>query len=189
MSKQIKVKLRNEIAANKVFKLYFDAIEDKKNNAKEDSYLVIETHSSLEDFTGVSVLPIVGDSVLLINVYRHAIQKEIFEVPRGFVENDDKNLKSSALRELREETDFDCKDSNMIFMHGMYPEPGIFRAKIALFIAKNCFNSNKNILKNKEFGHKLYKLFSRSDIKKMIQTPEKFDTTTFILLTHWYQNG
>ena len=189
MSKQIKVKLRKEIATNKVFTLYFDAIEDKENNVNEDSYLVIETHSSLEEFTGVSILPVVGDSVLLINVYRHAIQKEIFEVPRGFVEKDDKNLKSSALRELREETNFDCRVANMVFMHGMYPEPGILKAKIALFIAKNCFKSNKNILTRKEFGHKSYKLFSRSDIKKMILTPENFDTTTFILLTHWFQNS
>ena len=189
MSKQIKVKSRNEIATNKVFRLYFDAIEDEENNIKEDNYLVIERHSSLEEYTGVSVLPMVGDSVSLINVYRHAIQKKIFEVPRGFIENDDKNLKSSALRELREETDFDCRNINMIFMHGMYPEPGILRAKVALFIAKNCFKIEKNINKNKELGHKSYKLFSRSDIKKMIQTPENFDTTTFILLTHWFQNS
>ena len=79
MSKQIKVKSRNEIATNKVFRLYFDAIEDEENNIKEDNYLVIERHSSLEEYTGVSVLPMVGDSVLLINVYRHAIQKKIFE--------------------------------------------------------------------------------------------------------------
>lgn len=189
MSKSIKVKSRNEFGVNKVFRLFFDAIEDKENDVKEDNYLVIETHNSLKEFTGVSVLPVVGDSVLLINVYRHAIQKEIFEVPRGFVENDDKAVKFSAFRELREETNLNCQDSDMIFMHGMYPEPGILRAKIALFIAKNCSEFDKKNLTTKEFGHKSHKYFTKQDIKKMIKMPEKFDTTSYILLKHWCQNS
>ena len=189
MSKPVKVKSRNEFATNKVFRLYFDSIEDNKNNLKEDNYLVIETHNSLNDFTGVSVLPVIDNSVLLIKIYRHAIKKEIFEVPRGFVENNDKSIKFSALRELREEANLDCRDSDIVFIHGMYPEPGILRAKIALFIAKNCFNLNKNNFEEKEFGHKTFKLFSKNDVIKLLDHPEKFDTTTYILLKHWYKSS
>ena len=187
MSKSIKVNHRNKFATNKVFNLYFDAIKDANNKVSEDSYLVIEKHHSLGDYTGVSVLPVRNDSILLINVYRHAIQKEIFEVPRGFVDNNDESIKFSALRELREETVLDCKDEDIIFVHGMYPEPGILRAKIALFIAYNCFELNTKDTLINELGHKSCKYFSRDEVGIMINEPENFDTTTFILLKQWLQ--
>jgi ADP-ribose pyrophosphatase YjhB (NUDIX family) len=188
LSKKIKVKYRNKFATNKVFNLYFDAINDKNNNVYEDNYLVIETHHTLDDFTGVSILPVKDNSVLLIKIYRHAIQKEIFEVPRGFVDNNDQSIKLSALRELREETFLECKDEDITFIHGMYPEPGILRAKIALFIAYNCFESNINETSRNELGHYSYKYFSRDEVGTMINEPENFDTTTFILLKQWLQN-
>lgn len=188
LSKKIKVNHRNKFATNKVFNLYFDKINDENNNVYEDNYLVIETRHSIDDYTGVSVLPVKDNSVLLIKIYRHAIQKEIFEVPRGFVDNNDESIKFSALRELREETVLDCRDEDIIFMHGMYPEPGILRAKIALFIAYNCFESNINETSGNELGHNSYKYFSRDEIGTMINVPENFDTTTFILLNQWYQN-
>lgn len=189
MSKRIKTNRRNEFASNKIFKLYFDTIEDKVNNVSEDNYLVIETRHSLKEYTGVSVLPVKDNSVLLINIYRHAIQKEIYEVPRGFIDNDDSSIRFAALRELMEETNLTCKDVDMIFMHGMYPEPGILRAKIALFIANNCFKFESKDLPSMEFGHKSYKYFSRDEVGSMIETPENFDTTTFILLKYWYQDN
>jgi ADP-ribose pyrophosphatase len=188
LRKKIKVNSRNNFATNKVFNLYFDEISDENNNVYENKYLVVETHHSLGHYTGVSVLPVKDNSVLLIQIYRHAIQKEIFEVPRGFVDINDESIKSSALRELREETLLECKDEDIIFMHGIYPEPGILRAKIALFIAHNCFESKINKTIGNELGHNSYKYFSRDKVRTMINEPENFDTTTLILLKEWLLN-
>ena len=53
--------------------------------------------------TGVDVLPVLGDKLLLLRVYRHPIARELWEVPRGFIDANE-TAADAALRELTEET-------------------------------------------------------------------------------------
>lgn len=179
----MKVKKRKLINENKVFNFFLDHLEDENTKESELSYLVIETKSSISGITGVSILPIIKDKVLLIKVYRHAIGKEIYEVPRGFVDSKDKNVLSSAIRELYEETGLLCKDEDLTHFQDIYPEPGILKAKISLFFANiNKLNSFKDI---EEIGHKSFILFTKEQLKELIKTYDQFDTTTLFLINQW----
>lgn len=104
------------------------------------------------------------------------------------MEKTDPSIKFAALRELEEETNLSCDKKDLIFKHSIYPEPGILRAKIALFIANNCYPKEVNVT-NSEFGHNSYRFFSKKEVFKLLKSPEKLDTTTYILLTHWYYDA
>ncbi|MBL6790800.1 MAG: NUDIX hydrolase, partial [Methylophilaceae bacterium] len=162
----MKLKKRKLINENKVFNFFLDHIEDKSNKEIELEYLVIETKSSICDVTGVSILPIIGTKVLLIKIYRHAIGKEIYEVPRGFVDSNDESIYESASRELYEETGLSCKADDLTHFQDIYPEPGIFKAKIALFFAK--IQDVKKLKKIDEIGHKSFNFFTKDELVNLI---------------------
>ncbi|BAE49870.1 NUDIX hydrolase [Paramagnetospirillum magneticum] len=87
--------------------------------------------------TGVGILPIREGQVGLIRTFRHPIRDWVWEVPRGFAdENED--IRTAATRELLEETGLECAPDDMVELGFHHPEAGILRARIAIYAATRC---------------------------------------------------
>lgn len=97
----------------------------------------------------VAVLPIVDGKIGLLHIYRHAIQCHLWEIPRGFVELGESN-RSSAFRELEEETGLACADTDLEPLGIVAPEPGVLAARTHLVVAQRCRSVRS--FRGEEFG-------------------------------------
>ena len=85
---------------------------------------------------GVCVLPLTDDGdVILVKQYRYAHRKCTLEIPAGKLENGERDdIRSAALRELREETGAECKE--LIYLGEMYPSPALLSEVIYMYFAR-----------------------------------------------------
>ena len=160
---------RRLVATNSRWKVYFDHLSDERGNEVKD-YLVIEGHNPRPDgLTGVDVLPVIGDRILLLRVYRHPLRRSLWEVPRGFIDERETPAKA-ALRELEEETGLQCAASDLIAMGTYAPEPSTMAGRGALFVASRCEGNPRR--PSDELGIDTFGLFGRQDIEAMIDAGE-----------------
>jgi ADP-ribose pyrophosphatase len=133
----IVAKNRRLVAANGKWKVYLEGLADQKGNEIPD-YMVIEGHHSRPDrVTGVAVLPIIDAGFVLLRCYRHALRSELWEVPRGFIDEGETPA-AAALRELNEETGLRCAPDDLLPLGFYAPEPSSLAARGALFAATRC---------------------------------------------------
>lgn len=165
---------RKLVCENTVFNIYFDHIKTSSGHTVP-SYLVVTPKIATPDMiTGVAILAILDGKIGLVNVFRHPVRSYSWELPRGFMENQEEPV-ISAQRELKEETGLDCAVEHMQSLGIVTPEAGILQARVALFAALNCKKTSKPA---KELGHKEFSFFSREEIDKMILKSEIQETTT-----------
>jgi 8-oxo-dGTP pyrophosphatase MutT (NUDIX family) len=127
---------RRRVFQNTRFTVYADHISEGELEVAD--YLVVAPHSGRTDLlTGVAVIPVREDSILLLKRHRHAISQHVWEVPRGFIDADEEPA-YAALRELSEETGFVCSQKDLIDLGTFFPDAGIIRAQVALFAATQC---------------------------------------------------
>lgn len=89
------------LAADPFFLILRDLV--KFPNGTECGYLRVYNQSSLRNCcSGVAVLPLVGDDIVLIHHYRHATRSWHWEIPRGFGEQG-LSAKQVATKEIWEE--------------------------------------------------------------------------------------
>ena len=106
------------------FEVFLDDVENP-NGEIVQNYLVVAPKIKTGDLvTGVAVLPVVDGKLGLLRIYRHAIQRHLWEVPRGFIDPGESDRKS-ALRELEEETGLSCADADLESLGIFAPEPGL----------------------------------------------------------------
>ena len=158
---RVVLKERRLAAQNSRWRVYFDHLVDDGGNEVED-YLVIKGHAPRPDrVAGVDVLPVLGDKLLLLRVYRHPIGRELWEVPRGFIDANE-TASDAALRELTEETGLTCAPHDLVSFGTYAPEPGTMAAYGALFAAMRCEGTPRRL--NDELGHGTFGLFDRNEI-------------------------
>ncbi len=87
---------------------------------------------------GVSVIALEGEHIFLVKQFRTAIEKEIFEIPAGLVEENETILEA-AHRELQEEIGYDAKVMEQLT--SFYPSPGFTNEITHIFLAKDLFKS------------------------------------------------
>lgn len=169
---------------NTRFEVFVDDVECP-DGAIIPNYLVVAPKTKTGDLiTGVAVLPIVDGNFGLLHIYRHAIQRHLWEVPRGFVDPDESD-RTSALRELEEETGLSCADADLESLGIIAPEPGILAARVHLFTARRCWSVRP--FSGEEFGHKEFRLLKPAQIAALHDADEIQDPCTIIAYFQ-YQN-
>jgi ADP-ribose pyrophosphatase len=83
---------------------------------------------------GVAVLPIRGQDVGLISIFRRLLGATVLEMPRGFG-GEGTGPRSDAVRELREETGISFAETDLIDLGDMPPNSGLLKSKVRLYIA------------------------------------------------------
>jgi ADP-ribose pyrophosphatase YjhB (NUDIX family) len=166
---RVVLKERRVAAQNSRWRVYFDHLVDDGGNEVED-YLVLEGRLARSgQIAGVDVLPVLGDKLLLLRVYRHPIARELWEVPRGFIDADEAAA-DAALRELTEETGLTCAPNDLVAFGTYAPEPGTMAAYGALFVAMRCEGTPRRL--HDELGHGAFALFDRKEIADLIAAGE-----------------
>lgn len=86
---------------------------------------------------GVGLLCVQEGKILLVSQERQAIEKQTLEIPAGKLEYHEDPLKA-GLRELNEETGYECKECRLI--QKFYPTPGYSDEMIYIY---ECFDLSK----------------------------------------------
>ena len=182
MTSRVILKERRIAAQNSRWRIYFDHLVDDGGNEVRD-YLVLDGYPPRPGrITGVDVLPVLGDKVLLLRVYRHPIGRELWEVPRGFID-DHETAAEAALRELNEETGLTCAPNDLVALGTYAPEPGTMAAYGALFVATRCEGTPRQL--DDELGHGTFALFDRRQIADLIAAGEIAHCATMLLYYRW----
>lgn len=118
---------RTEVFAGRVFRLRSDEIELPGGEHAQRDYLV---HVGA---VGVVALD-AQERVVLIRQYRHALGRELWELPAGLVDVPGETLPEVALRELAEETDLTAGRLDLLL--DLHPSPGSSDERIRLYLAR-----------------------------------------------------
>lgn len=167
------------VCDNGVFNVYLDHLRDV-GGAEVRDYLVVEPKQRTSDLvTGVSVLPFLDGRAGLLRVYRHAVARLMWEVPRGFVDAGESD-EESAERELEEETGLGVYVGCLRSLGFIAPEAGLLAARVHIFSAEKCFQKRKYT--PDEFGHRGLHWFSLDEIAVMAERSEIEDPSTLVAI-------
>lgn len=172
------VKGRRLAAANSRWRVYYDHLVDDHGNEVLD-YLCVEGREPRTDrITGVDVLPVLGDKLLLLRVYRHPLGREFWEVPRGFIDANE-TAAEAALRELNEETGLRCAPGDLVALGTYAPEPSTMAAFGAQFAAMRCEGTPRR--PSDEIGIGAFALLDRRQVAELIAAGEIAQAGTLLL--------
>jgi ADP-ribose diphosphatase len=169
------LKDRKVACDNSVFTVFFDHLINGKKSLVHD-YIVIEPKvKNNDDITGVAILPVRKEEFGLVKIYRHAVSEYGWEVPRGFIDENE-TVKDAAIRELKEETGLICNKDRLKYLGTICPEPGVISAKVNIYQA--VINDDEQIDRELELGHIEFNWFRDEEILKLIKTQQINDATT-----------
>ena len=97
------------------------------------TYLRIFPNPPVEGPSGVAVLPLLNDKVLLRKMFRHATRGWEYEIPRGSRQRVDPSITATATRELVEELGMRAIDLEQ--MAEIYADTGLLASSTAIFVA------------------------------------------------------
>ena len=162
---------------NSRFSVYLDEVAFPGQDSARDYLVVAPKQKSHNGVTGVAVLPIADGRMGLIQICRHAIEGESWEIPRGFVEQGETSV-ASAVRELEEETGLSCSPFEIQSLGFITPDAGVLAARVQLFVAPSCFR--REAYRPVELGHRQFSLFDLATVGEMIAQSVIQDPCTLI---------
>ena len=129
----------------------------------------------------VGILPLIGkEKIVLVKQYRFPAKRELWEIPAGMLEKNEKPIKA-AKRELKEETGFEAK--KLLKIAEFYKSPGYNTEYMHLFKA-NQLKKGKQYLDEDELINRV-KVFSLKEVLKMMKRKEIVDAKTIIGILLW----
>ena len=129
----------------------------------------------------VVILPFVDKkNILLIKQFRYASRGDLWEIPAGTREKNEKEL-ICAKRELEEETGFKARRWKLLTR--FYPAPGISNEIMTLYSAAELIQGTKNLDHDEWIEHRF---FSLAEAIKMVRNGKICDGKTIagILWSH-----
>jgi len=178
----VRILSRRLVVENTRWKVLFDHIQ-AENGHEVLGYLVVQPKVSLEgNVTGVGVLPVLDDKVILRKSYRYPLEDYFWEIPRGLVEEGD-DPEISALRELEEEAGLICDKDDLHFLCNVAPEASTLAAKVAICLATNCRPGGVRDLEEPGLGD--CHAFTRDEIRSMIASNEVCEGNTQVALCRY----
>jgi ADP-ribose pyrophosphatase YjhB (NUDIX family) len=170
---------RRAVAANSKWTVYFDHIRALNGTEVENYLSLLPIDSRPDRITGVGVLPLIGDDVVLMRAYRHPIESFTWELPRGFIDKGEEPGEA-ALRELEEESGLICTLERLEFLGLGTPEASTIIGRAALFAAHDCQPGGRVL--DDEPGLGIAHRFSRAEAGAMLNRNEIEDMGTQIAL-------
>jgi ADP-ribose pyrophosphatase len=170
-------KTRRLVCENSQFHIFFDELAFKGRTTIRDYLVVAPLRFAADIVTGVAILPFYDGKIGLIRIYRHPIERYSWEIPRGFIDQQEASA-SAASRELREETGLDCKAEDIRSLGFITPDGGILAARVQLFAAIKCAKAHQYA--PAEMGHGELEFFNFETLEKMIFCSEVQDPSTVI---------
>lgn len=164
---------------NSKFFVYLDALSGESGDAVADYLVVAPKARDVSGVTGVAVLPLKGDRIGLVRVYRHPIAAFGYEVPRGFVDEGETPAQA-ARRELEEETGLACGLDQMTELGTLAPDPGILAARVRLFMA-GC-QSTVTKAREGELGHAGFRWHKRHEVEGLLVAGAIQDAITLVTI-------
>ena len=135
-------KSRIQISSNQRFNVYFDHLEIENSLSIKD-FLIVSPKDRIDDHVvGVAVLPIIANKIGLMRVWRHQLNKFMWQSPAGFVEQGT-NAEENAQRELKEETGF--RAMKLIDLGRFCTDSGLVDGFINLFIANELIRVKEKV--------------------------------------------
>ncbi len=138
---------------------------------------IIYARVELKDF--VSVLPIIEDKVVMIEIFRYPANCSSLEIPSGYVENGE-NPEECALRELEEEAGY--KAEKLRSRGWFYPWTRSVR-KAHLFLAGNL---TKGVQKPEKTEQIVVKLLPINEARKRLENGNITHAPTIIALQKFF---
>ena len=173
------LKSRKLAGENRYFSIFYDFLEKDGGTPVEDYIVVHPKIKTDQGVYAVGILPIRNRKVGLLDVFRHPLNHNSWEIPGGFIENGESD-QTSALRELREESGLICEPKNLLDLGLVSTSPSTIAAKAHLFAATDCKFSAEG--RSPELGHGRFQWFSKSDIDTMIESEKIHEVCTLITL-------
>ena len=149
LSRPVQLLERRLGCKNTKFDVFLDHIAEPSGH-EVNAYLVVNPNATHEDdslqpiahYTGVAIIPVMDGAIGLQQMFRHVVGDWLWELPRGFIDTGERP-EQAALRELEEESGLIAQPENLISLGSIMPEPGVIRARTALFAAQDCKASGR----------------------------------------------
>lgn len=151
----------DRIYTGKVISLKVDTVEVPKKGYQK--------REIIEHPGAVGIVAITDDNkVLLVRQFRKAIEKALWEIPAGKLEQGE-SPKDCAIRELKEETGYSA--NNMKLIHKFYTSSGFSNQKIYVYLATDlekgecCLDEDEFLELHEVNLNDAYEMINKNDIE------------------------
>ena len=139
-----------------------------RQNGREGIYGVVEK----ADFA--IILPLLGDSIVLVEQYRYPVGERFWELPAGSWETDAIGKEALATEELREETGY--RAGELTYVGELFDAYGYSTQRFHVFVARN-LEKGPPSLEEEEIGL-ISRPFPLAEFERMIVTGVVRDAAT-----------
>ena len=158
-----------------------------RKSKEELEKVYLENKEDKIDAVVICALHKTQNKLVLINQYRVPINKYIYELPAGLVDNNE-DIETSVRRELKEETGLDLISINKINSKDkLYLSPGMTDESVA-FVYCLCDGEITDKYQEDDEDIKAL-LISKEDVKNILESEDSIDIKAYLMLQMFEKLG